>query len=202
MAGSKYDWEAIEKDYRLGRYSNRQLAKKYGVSESGLRLKIKDKGWKKDLSKTVSQRVKEKVTTQAANSLAEDNGDGFKPSEEDIVEAAATTAANVVFEHRAYALKARVILGSLIARVEEQIESGKTTVVQFGNAMEVDIDNKEVSQTINAITQSLERIVKIERQSFRLDDDDKEENPATELTDEDLERQIAAALTSSKSTKS
>jgi len=42
---SKKNWQEIESAYRAGSLSNRQIAKKYGVSESAIRKKAAAEGW-------------------------------------------------------------------------------------------------------------------------------------------------------------
>lgn len=181
---AKYDWEAVEKSYRTGKYSNRQLAKMHGVSESGLRGRIKKDGWSKDLSAPVNQRIKDKLVTGPSDDSVE------RPSDEEIIEAAATTGASIVFEHRAYAKSSREVVGSLLSKLKEQVEQEYMKVQAFGEVVEVDIPLDYMGKVISAATQSLERIVKIERQAFRLDDDDSDTNPHEALTDAELERQI------------
>lgn len=198
VMGKKYDWEPIEKAYRTGMYSNRQLSQIHGPSEAMIRKKIKQ-GWKKDLSKPVNDRVKDKLTAKPAEEkveqVAEEQGvepEAMpKPTDEEIIEAAANTAASIVFQHRAYAMKGREITGLLLDKLKAQMEEGKMKVAQFGALVETDIPLDYMSKTLNAATQSLERLVKIERQAFRLDDEEKDENPDESLTDEELEKQIA-----------
>lgn len=197
MAG-KYDWEPIEKAYRTGKYSNRQLSQIYGPSEAMIRKKIKE-GWKKDLSKPVNDRIKDKLVAKSAQEKVEAEAEAMdvepdsmpRPSDEEIIEAAANTAASIVFQHRAYAKQGREITGLLLNKLKAQMDEGKMKVAQFGAVAEVDIPLDYMSKTLNAATQSLERLVKIERQAFRLDDEEKDENPDESLTDEELEKQIA-----------
>ena len=57
---SDIDWEAVERDYRVDKLTNRQLCDKYGIADSGLRKRAKEKGWQKDLTQAV------RVATKAA----------------------------------------------------------------------------------------------------------------------------------------
>lgn len=208
MAG-KYDWEPIEKAYRTGKYSNRQLSQIHGPSEAMIRKKAKDNGWKKDLSKPVNALIKDKLTAKPAQEKVEEKAKEQqvepetlpRPTDEEIIEAAANTAASIVFQHRAYAQKGRVITGLLLEKLEEQMKSGKMTISQFGKETEIDIPLDYMGKTLSAATQSLERLVKIERQAFRLDDDDQDDNPDKDLSDSELEKQIAD-LSSDSSAKS
>lgn len=42
---SKADWKAVEAEFRAGALSNRQIAKKFGVSESAIRKRAEAGGW-------------------------------------------------------------------------------------------------------------------------------------------------------------
>jgi hypothetical protein len=206
---SKYDWETIEKAYRTGKYSNRQLSKIHTASEAAIRNRAKKNEWKKDLSKPVNARIKDKLTAKSAQEKAEQEAvnQGVepesmpRPSDEEIIEAAANTAASIVFQHRAYAMKGREITGLLLDKLKEQMEAGTIIVPQFGKNVEIDIPLDYIGKTLSAATQSLDRLVKIERQAFRLDDEEKDENPNEDLTDSELEKQIAD-LSSGSSDKS
>lgn len=57
------DWEAIERDYRTGAFSDQELADKHGnvVTRQGISKRAKEKGWTKDLTAAVRQATKAKV---------------------------------------------------------------------------------------------------------------------------------------------
>lgn len=63
------DWEAIERDYRTGKFSDQELQDKHGVDKDGNQIitrqaitkRAKVKGWTKDLTAAVRQATKTKV---------------------------------------------------------------------------------------------------------------------------------------------
>lgn len=57
----KIDWEAIEREYRAGQLSIREVARKHGVSDTAIRKEAKAKGWKRDLADKVRKAVREEV---------------------------------------------------------------------------------------------------------------------------------------------
>lgn len=199
MTRQKYDWEKIEAEYRTGRFSNRQLETMYGPSEATIRNRAKKFGWKKDLTDAVRTRTKEMTTAGQADGI--DSSGAERPTDEQIIEAAAATGASIVFQHRSYAKRGREVIGKLLDRLEGQLAREKITISSFGKESEIDIPLDYVGKVVNSATQSLERIVKIERQAFNLDADaDSKENPSEKLTDDELdaeiERRIAAASSS------
>ncbi len=69
----KADWEAIERDYRTGRFTDQELVDKHGnvVTRQALSKRAKVKGWQKDLSTAVRQATKAKlIQDQVAKRLA------------------------------------------------------------------------------------------------------------------------------------
>lgn len=65
--GKRYDWEAIEADYRTDRFSLQQLAEEHGPSKSQMVRKAKEEGWDKDLIQAVQQRTRAELSQQDAD---------------------------------------------------------------------------------------------------------------------------------------
>lgn len=59
------DWELIEKDYRAGIKTLRQIAEERGVSHVAIQKRAKTYGWTRDLSEKIQAKAKEKVTKAA-----------------------------------------------------------------------------------------------------------------------------------------
>lgn len=51
------DWERIERDYRAGWLSIREIARQHGCSDTAIRKRMKKLGVTQDLSKKVSAKV-------------------------------------------------------------------------------------------------------------------------------------------------
>jgi hypothetical protein len=64
---SDIDWEAIEKDYRIGHLSVADIAKKHRVALSGLKRKAKLAGWTRDLTPIVQIATKAAITQERAD---------------------------------------------------------------------------------------------------------------------------------------
>ena len=68
------DWELIEKHYRAGIKTVRQLATEYGVSHTAIQKRATKFGWTRDLSEKVQQTAKYLGATQVvAKSVATDS---------------------------------------------------------------------------------------------------------------------------------
>jgi len=78
MARKDLDWDAIERDYRIGQLTIRQIQKKYGVSNGGMMARAKKEGWTRDLSEAVKFATKAKVrqkVVEHVKALVEQSGE-------------------------------------------------------------------------------------------------------------------------------
>jgi hypothetical protein len=55
------DWEAIEREYRAGQLSVREIARRSGVTEGAVRKHAKDGGWTRALAEKVREAVRERL---------------------------------------------------------------------------------------------------------------------------------------------
>lgn len=87
------DWEPIERDYRAGVLSIREVAKLHDVSDTAIRKKAKAEDWQRDLSAKVSEKVRTELVRSAVRTTS-------PQTEREIVEVAAATVVQVVRGHR------------------------------------------------------------------------------------------------------
>ncbi|MBD2819526.1 hypothetical protein ID852_02195 [Xenorhabdus sp. 42] len=58
---AKSDWEAIELAYRAGSLSIREIAAKYGISDTAIRKRANSQGWQRDLTDKVKKATRTKL---------------------------------------------------------------------------------------------------------------------------------------------
>lgn len=87
------DWESIERDYRAGVLSIREVAKLHNISDKAIRNKAKAADWERDLSAKVAEKVRSELVR--SESATQD-----PRTEREIVEVAAATVVQVVRSHR------------------------------------------------------------------------------------------------------
>lgn len=188
MTMAKYDWEAIRQEYRTGRFSLQQLSDRHGPNRSNISRRAKAEGWQQDLTEKVRQRTREKITREALPPEAREalNGD-----DEAIVEHAANENSAVVHGHRKLLNRWRSITERYAEQLEAQLETGKLDVqVKSGDVVEIDVPLDYVGKAMANGTTALEKVVKLERQSYGLDLEDEDAPPERELSDEELEARI------------
>lgn len=57
MARSIVDWESVEREYRAGIRSLRDIGGEFGCTEGAIRKKAKEKDWSRDLSAKISAKA-------------------------------------------------------------------------------------------------------------------------------------------------
>ena len=170
---AKYDLEAIEADYRADQLSNRALSTKHGCAEASIRKWATKFGWQKDLSAKVKQATKTKLTQSVAKTTPKlkEREPNTPISDEEIVEEASNAAVDVISSHRARAAEYQDIVKGYGQRLKDQITNGTLTVQnREGDVVDIDLPLEYVGKCLNSATQSLERLIKMERQAYNLDD--------------------------------
>lgn len=183
----------VEADYRTGMHSNYSLAQKYELAESTIRGWAKAGQWTKDLTHKVQERIAAKLSRTVQ---VDQDAQLLDPSDEQIIRAAADEGVALVVRHRAIAQRFEAVTGRLLNVLEELAESGSVVsgvpADPDGNPESV-MDIEAFAKTLDKASVAFERVVKIQRQAYGLDQkvDDKPKDPFESITDDQLERKIA-----------
>lgn len=188
----KIDWEAIEREYRAGQLSIREIARQHSISAPAITKKAKIKGWSRDLSERVRKAIKAKLVNDSVSTCNVD----------DVVEAAATRGVEVISLHRRDIAKLRALENSLLAELSNK--PTKTYAAQFQGQVitkEINIAVTERSSACQALAAVQHKRIQLERQAYNLDDRDDKDDLKTKST-EDLEseaRLLAEQILASQS---
>jgi len=60
------DWDAVHRDYRTGKFTDRELAAKYKLTHTAIGKKRREGGWQKDLSEIIRQETEAAVLNAIA----------------------------------------------------------------------------------------------------------------------------------------
>lgn len=171
------DWELIEREYRTGRFSLAQLEARHGVNRSNISRRAKKYGWQKDLTERVRERTQEKITRATLSPEAQA---AYDQDDEQVVEQAASENAAVVRGHRKTLERWRGITERFAVLLESQLAEGKIAVeLPTGGTAEIDVPLEYVGKCMGHGTQALDRVIKLERQNYGLDANDKDEGVKT-----------------------
>lgn len=104
------DWDAVERAYRAGVLTVREIGRQHGVSHVAIGKRAKDHAWARDLTAKVREAVTTGLVTTSVTS--ED-----KATEREIVEAAASQVITLVREHRRDIGEQRMLAQQLLAEL-------------------------------------------------------------------------------------
>jgi predicted transcriptional regulator len=170
------DWEAIEREYRAGQLSVREIARTSGVTETAIRKHAKADGWTRALSEKVREAVREKLVRSDGSQSGSQS-----PRDAEIIDMAAARGVEVVRQHRATLSRAHRIVADLLeelqsesdykGEIEEDILVDRADDKTSGrrNRMLKAISLPTRAGTALALGQALRALVPLERQAFALD---------------------------------
>ena len=162
------DWEAIQREYRAGILSEREVARIHGVSHTAIqkRKKKNPKLWQRDLSARVREAVARKIVADEVANV----------DEEGIVEEASDRAIEVIRQHRTTISKLAIIESSFAEELH-----GLQKKKRVKDEKPVALSTKVT--TLLALVTASEKRVKMERQAFGITDNIKpDEDPITGIT--------------------
>lgn len=149
------DWDAVERDYRTGAFTLRELADKYGCSHQAVGKQVKAKGWTQDLSKAVRQATNAKlIEAEVAKQVAE-SGQAVANS----VLAAAEVNTQVVLRHR--------------TRLEQLNKDADAAREKLAALCDTVADVREAATLVSAIeslSRTTKNLIEKEREAFGLDE--------------------------------
>lgn len=188
------DWEAIERDYRLGQLSLRALATKHGTTPGAISKKAKAREWVQDASQEVRERTRAALLTEPRKEKAKKetpdgnsvSSAGNAPTQEDI-EVAVQTNLQVINRHRRDISKGHGLVSMLFAQLE-QAAMGRDDLENLIEEETKDDENgqrrnrlmKAISLPTHAgvirdLSTALKNFIPLERQAYNLDEQEHEE---------------------------
>ncbi len=186
MTTASTDWEGIERDYRAGVLSIREVAKLHNISDTAIRKKAKgnpENGiapWERDLT----SRVAEKVRTELVRDQVRKETNANPRTEQEIVDSAAAQVVQVVRSHRGSIKKMNDIALALLEELDEQTIN-RDLYSELGEMLRSEDDKgqdkrNDLYQKIIAgasrvdsmkkLAETLKTLIGLERQAFGISD--------------------------------
>lgn len=181
---TKTDWEAIERHYRAGVLSLREIGGKYGVSDTAIRKRAKKEDWTRDLAAKIQSKAdalvrKREVRAQVRNANLQ--------TERELIEATADIIATVRMEHRGDISRARKLANQLFDELAAECndvgalqELGELLRQPDERGMDKlnDLYHKIISmpgrvKSMKDLTDSLKSLVTMEREAYGIDHQEK-----------------------------
>lgn len=148
---SDIDWEGVEKDYRAGILTIFQIADKFNVSDSQVRLKAKNNGWQRNLTAAIHERTKAKIAQIDVAELVEQSAHESAGKSAALIKSAVEQASDAL---AGLTLKHRATLRQQIERAHEMQE-------RIDSMMAEAADQKELVPLVGAFKNAVDAIVKL-----------------------------------------
>lgn len=197
----RLDWEAIERDYRTGKFTLRELEAKHGAGYAKISARAKKDGWTKDLADVVRQATKAALIAEVATARATEG----QTEATNVVLAAAELNKQVILQHRDELRQARTLAMDLLAEVKAQqlLASDKELLAQVLAGKAEDIRQIADAQrvvhkalatgsrvsSVKALAETLTKLHSGERVAFGLNEDEPPGDERTSLPIEFVEPQ-------------
>lgn len=179
MARKAVDWEAVEREYRAGIRSLRDIGAEFGVSDAGILKRAKKDEWQRDLTERIRAKAEAKVSAALVSEKvsAESNA-----NERIVVEASAQVLADALLGQRRDVSRSRSIVQRLFDELEAQGD-GLAELAMLGEALESGDEEKlaQIARKVIAfpsrvdsakkLAESLRTLVELERKVLRIKDD-------------------------------
>jgi hypothetical protein len=200
----RVDWVRIEKLYRAGMLSIREIGRECGTTASNIAYHAKKNGWTRDLTQEVRKRTRSKLLENMAQIHdATDTINQIKQaSDDEIIEQASRTQVQVIREHQR-------TLGSghgLVMRMLHELDATTTHRGEMEDMIRSEIQGRRQGAMMSAISLAgratvlrdlaiaAKTWVSLERQAFNIQDDrgeaSKEEIELSKKTADELKQEI------------
>lgn len=211
------DWEAVERDYRTGQFTDRELGARYSVSHTAVQKRAKKGEWQKDMAgavraateaklaehevaKVASAQVAKQVAAQVAKAL---------PATTAVVAALAEVRSAVEIRHRDDLRATRDVALSMLAELRstgEHLDLLDEIADMLGKQDAGDENklrtalNKALSLpsrvgAIKALADTITKLIDAERVTFKLDEpDDAGSGGGRSLTDAERASRLATII--------
>lgn len=187
------DWEAVERDYRIGQLTVGEIVTKHGMSKSTLMARVAKEGWERDLSDAVKVATKAGIVQATINELTaaaiEKKTERAAEVISSGVDVAAAANVQVVMGHRRDLARLKSVSLKMLNELESATDAVPalhelTAMVAENSPEALPALGKFVSlagrvATSEKLTAAFNRIVTMERQAFGLDEDGKNKADTT-----------------------
>lgn len=208
----KIDWEAIERDWRTGKFTLRELEAKWDVDNATISRRMRaDKAvdptrWQKDLSKVVRQATNAKLMADMVSSEVSKGQQDVS----NVIQVAAEINTSVILRHREDIKATRSLAMAMLNELGTATHSPEQLAALF-EAVQSDMSETELMTargafnalmklssrvaSIQKLADTLTKVQTLERKAFGLDEEGGEDpDDAANLSDAELDARIEEKL--------
>jgi len=196
MSGTKkpVDWQAIERDYRAGILSLREMAALHGISHVSIKKKADKQQWSRDLTKRIHARADE-IVNAATTMVNSESASSALAKDNDKVDSNGQLVANVRLGHRKHISRLLNLSASMLTELEMQ-SVDPALLKEFGEMMRNpnefgqdrlnDLYQKIIStpgrvDTTKKLAETMRLAIGLEREAWGMDLKGADEPPKTSM---------------------
>jgi hypothetical protein len=211
------DWAAIQRDYRTGKFTFRELEDKHGVGYASINRKAKAEAWQKDLSQVVREAteaavIRDAVLQQGAATGTATATEPQQQNDPDVVAVMAAVELNkeVLLRHRRDIRDARDLTMTMLGELKVVGENPDSLEIMFEH-MTSEMKPEELMNatraynalvklpgrigSVHKLADTLAKLQPLERKAFALDNGaDDTPPPEGSQADNETARRIAFIL--------
>lgn len=183
MTSKQPDWEAIERAYRAGLLSIREIASTQGITHGAINKRAKRDGWERNLKAKIQAKADALVSKRAVSTLVSTKQ---ADTEREIIEVNAEVIANIRMAHRGDISRGRRLTNKLLDELEALTDEQGTIKELIAQLKDADHDDGDAmadvlalankmgalpsrTKTMKELAETLKTLVALERQAYDLD---------------------------------
>lgn len=184
------DWEAIEREYRAGQLSIREIARRFRCSDTAIRKKAEAESWTRPLAEEVRKAVREKLVREDGSHASSQVS---RATDKEIVDGAAERGFAVVISHRRDLQQLHGLKRILAERLSQHLEG----VTPDGPCLG---ERESPGDLLEKLSRVTSRLIPLERQAHSLDaaPEDAAAEAIANITDRDRAKAMAALVAASR----
>jgi len=162
----KPDWDAVERDYRTGQFTLRELAARHNVNFATISRHAEKEAWTKDLTEAIRQATNAKLIQQASIQACND----AQQSATNTVLAVAELNKQVILSHR-----------NRLTELADAVDFAKNILIKVGGQVTEVKDASMLVQAVNGLSNATKTLIDKERENYKLNEappDDRERESA------------------------
>ena len=151
------DWDAVHRDYRTGKFTDRELAAKYGVTHTSVGNKRRDGKWEKDLTEEIRQATNAAL---ARDLVSKESSKSFQDLSK-VVNSAVEVNLNVIRgQHKR------------LSELDELLKLGMKTARGLLDQATDAKDAQAAVQSVSSVVGTGKTLIEMENKIFKLDKED------------------------------
>jgi hypothetical protein len=192
------DWEAVEREYRAGQLSVREIGRLYSVSHTAINKKAKALGWTQNLAERVREEVSNRLVASEVSTA----------NAKEAVDAAASRAVDVIRSHRHDIATGRDMIATLLSELSEATKNRHEIEEAIEDETADDDGPKRRNMMLKAValpsraavmlslSGAMRHLIGLERQAFNLGNDEapKDDDKSGAASKADNARRVAFML--------